>query len=91
MNINGREYSESELRAYIKELQVENRKAKELLKAAVETINEYACGFCMICKNHDNNEGCCMLDKGCQDNDNWQWALKDKALAIIGEDGEHHG
>ena len=68
----------------ISEYQAENKALKEMLKQAIGTINEFACGFCMCCKNHDNEQGRCTLDNGCADRDNWAWAMNAEAMKLIG-------
>ena len=86
MNINGREYSEPELKAYIKELQAKAEKfekAKELLKAAGEGYSfighitkDYACPSATSCS-------ACPMDEGKQCR---IWEHADEALALIGGD-----
>lgn len=64
---------------------VENKALKETLSKAIGTINEFACGFCMCCKNHDNEKGCCTLENGCKDQDNWEWVLSEETVELIQE------
>ena len=57
----------------------ELRKAKELLKAAVEDMNKEAdCGICL----HDNDGECPIEVASCK----FKWRYADEALALIGED-----
>ena len=61
----------------------ELRKAKELLKAAVEDMNKEAdCGICL----HDNDGECPIEVASCK----FKWRYADEALALIGEDGEQN-
>lgn len=59
----------------------ELRKAKELLKAAVEDIN--AAEACDTCEYYP-----VINSDMCQKDDCYKWRYADEALALIGEDGD---
>ncbi|HRR76959.1 MAG TPA: hypothetical protein P5191_09145 [Ruminococcus sp.] len=61
----------------------ELRKAKELLKAAVEDIN--AAEACDTCEYYP-----VINSDMCQKDDCYKWRYADEALALIGEDGEQN-
>lgn len=66
----------------IERLRTENKKAKELLKAAVEDMKDIlsSASGCRCCKGEE--AASCAYIK-C-----WTWRYEDKALALIGEDGD---
>lgn len=92
MYINNRWYTETEVKAYVDKLIEENATLKEMLKAAVDdfkalgTQAEDEYGRCSL-----NDSVCdyCVLGGG-NLADDCQWRYADKALKLIGEDGERN-
>ena len=106
MNINGKWYSEPELAAYIKDLEVrisvlEDKHHNECgqiahyddeLKAAKRLLKSAVEGFEYIKPYTSRCDGRC---NNCPfENEGWcrtDWRYADEALALIGEDGEQNG
>lgn len=59
------------------------KKAKRLLKAAVESMTESCSKDCHSCANKHH--------RCCEDDVCYKWEHEDEALALIGEDGEKNG
>lgn len=68
----------------ISEYDIENKALKELLRKAIDTLDEFARGYCMCCKHCEYKTGKCTLEDKCKDKDNWEWENTAEAMQMIG-------